>query len=175
MTRWAVGRFCPSRLDGMFRVGTMPKPVGDGGGANRPFGRMPVEVPRPQITPGGGRVLSRVRVIDRDRLDELRELEADSAPGLVAALFNSFLTGVEADLDSLARAAERGDATVLCDVCHRLKGAALTLGADAASEACAALESAAAAGQAGLYPALLERLRLECARVAADVDGWGRQ
>ena len=118
---------------------------------------------------------SGVRVIDRDRLEELRELEADSAPGLVATLFNSFLTGVQADLDSLARAAERGDATVLCDVCHRLKGTTLTLGADAASEACAALESAASAGRVGLYPALLERLRLECARVAADVGDWGGQ
>ena len=118
---------------------------------------------------------SGVRVIDRDRLDELRELEADSAPGLVATLFHSFLTAVQADLDSLARAVERGDATVLCDVCHRLKGTTLTLGAGAASEACAALESAASAGRVGLYPALLAQLKLECARVAADVDGWAEQ
>ena len=114
-------------------------------------------------------------VIDRDRLDELRELEEDSAPGLVAKLYHSFLAGVRADLDSLARATEHGDATTLCDVCHRLKGTTLTLGATAASDACAALEDAASAGRVGLYPGLLERLRLECSRVAAEVNGWSEQ
>ncbi len=114
-------------------------------------------------------------VIDRDRLAELRELEADSAPGLVSTLFQTFLTQVPADLDSLTRAIERGDATVVCDVCHRLKGTTLTLGANAVAEACAALESAGAAGRLDLCPALVERLRLECGRVAADVGAWSDQ
>ncbi len=111
-------------------------------------------------------------VIDTARLAELRELEADSAPGLVASVFRSFLDRAPADLDSLARAAERADTTVLCDVTHRLKGTTLTLGAGAASEACSALERAAHDGRALLYPSLVERLRVECARVAAVVDAW---
>ena len=112
-------------------------------------------------------------IIDRERLAELRELEADSMPGLVASLFDSFLARAPADLDSLAGAAARGDSAVLCDVCHRLRGTTLTLGANAVAQACAALESAASAGQRVRYPALLERLRLEYARVAAHVDCWG--
>lgn len=115
---------------------------------------------------------SGIPVIDRGRLAELRELEADSAPGLVSTLFHTFLTQVPADLDSLVCAIERGDATVLGDVCHRLKGTTLTLGANAVAEACAALESAAAAGRLDLCPALVERLGLECGRVAADVGAW---
>lgn len=152
--------FYPDHPDGMFRVGTMAKPGGDGDGAVQPLRRLAVH----DVGEAG--------VIDHDRLAELRELEAESAPGLVAALFHSFLSRAPEDLGSLARAAERGDATVMGDVCHRLRGTMLTIGATAAAEACAALESAAAAGRPDLYPVLVERLRLECARVSAAVDAW---
>lgn len=111
-------------------------------------------------------------VIDPVRLSALRELESEGSPGVVDALFRSFLNQAEADLTALASEHGPGDATAVSLVCHRLRGTAATLGVLGVVRVCEELE--AAAGRGGPSPELLGRLESELFRVASTVRAWPR-
>lgn len=108
--------------------------------------------------------------LDSARLDELRQLEVHGAEGLLAKLFETFLTDAGAGVGALRSALEAGDVTAAGYVCHRLKGTAATLGATEVVHVCMELEAAISSGGLQLYPSLLERLESELVRVARAAD-----
>lgn len=116
-----------------------------------------------------------LETLDAARLAELREIEVNGAPGLVAALFDAFFPQAAADVATLASAAETEDSGLVGRASHRLRGAAGTLGAERLAEAGAALEAAASAGEVSRYPALFERVRSELAVVRSTVDAWAER
>jgi CheY-like chemotaxis protein/HPt (histidine-containing phosphotransfer) domain-containing protein len=110
-------------------------------------------------------------VLDPDRLAELGQLDsADNGAGFLGMLVDCFLTKVPADLACLHAAVERGDATAIYHVAHRLKGAAATLGSPGMVDVCQELEALASTG--GLAPAreLLGCLEQEFGRVTSALD-----
>lgn len=110
-------------------------------------------------------------VLDPDRLAELGQLDsARDGSGFLFILVDCFLTRAPADLASLRAAVQRGDATAIYHVAHRLKGAAATLGSPGMVDLCQELEGLASTG--GLAPAreLLCCLEQEFARVATALD-----
>jgi two-component system, sensor histidine kinase and response regulator len=110
-------------------------------------------------------------VLDPDRLAELGQLDsAGDGSEFLCMLVDSFLTRVPADLASIRTAVQRGDATVIYHVAHRLKGAAATLGSLGMVDLCHELEALASTG--GLAPAreLLCCLEQEFARVTTALD-----
>lgn len=110
-------------------------------------------------------------VLDPDRLAELEQLDpAGNGAGFLCMLVDCFLTRAPADLVSLGAAVQRGDATAIYHVAHRLKGAAATLGSPGMVSLCEELEALASSG--GLAPAreLLCCLEQEFARVTGALD-----
>jgi HPt (histidine-containing phosphotransfer) domain-containing protein len=110
-------------------------------------------------------------VLDLDRLAELRQLDsAESGSEFLRMLIDCFLTRAPADLARLRAAAERGDATAVYSVAHRLKGAAATIGSPGMVDACQELEALASAGALASAPELLCRLEQEFGRVTSALD-----
>jgi two-component system, sensor histidine kinase and response regulator len=110
-------------------------------------------------------------VLDPDRLAELSQLDsAGNGSEFLRMLIDCFLTRAPADLARLGAAVERGDATAIYHVAHRVKGAAATLGSAGMVGVCQELEAVAMAG--ALTPAreLLCCLEQEFARVATALD-----
>jgi HPt (histidine-containing phosphotransfer) domain-containing protein len=71
-----------------------------------------------------------------------------STAALRAELARSFLDEADAQLASLNVAADRGDLEALRQIAHRIKGAAATVAAAAASRVAGRIEAAAALGEA---------------------------
>jgi two-component system, sensor histidine kinase and response regulator len=110
-------------------------------------------------------------VLDPGRLAELGQLDsAGNGSEFLGVLVNYFLASAPADLARLRAAVQRGDATAIYHVAHRLKGAAATLGSPGMVDACRELEALARTG--GLAPAreLLGCLEEEFARVTSALD-----
>jgi CheY-like chemotaxis protein len=110
-------------------------------------------------------------VLDPDRLAELEQLDsAENGSPFLGMLVDCFLTRAPADLASLDAAVQRGDATAIYHVAHRLKGAAATLGSPGMVDLCQKLEALATTG--GLAPAreLLCCLEQELGRVTGALD-----
>jgi CheY-like chemotaxis protein len=110
-------------------------------------------------------------VLDPDRLAELGQLDSTGDGWeFLRMLVDCFLTRAPTDLASLGAAVQRGDATAIYQVTHRLKGAAATIGSPGMVEVCQALETLASSG--GLAPAgeLLDCLEHEFARVTGALD-----
>jgi HPt (histidine-containing phosphotransfer) domain-containing protein len=110
-------------------------------------------------------------VLDPDRLAELGELDSSgNGSALFGTLVDCFLASGPADLADLRAAIQRGDATAVEHVAHRLKGAAGTLGSAGLVRLCQELEALASAG--GLPPTgdLLWRLEQEFDRVTSVLD-----
>jgi two-component system, sensor histidine kinase and response regulator len=110
-------------------------------------------------------------VLDPDRLAELGRLDSSgNRSALIGRLADGFLASAPADLARLRAAVQRGDATAIDHVAHRLMGAAATLGSAGLVGLCQELEALANAG--GLAPAddLLWRLEQELDRVTSALD-----
>jgi HPt (histidine-containing phosphotransfer) domain-containing protein len=110
-------------------------------------------------------------VLDPDRLAELGQL--DSTPDgseFLCMLVDCFLTRAPADLASLRAAVQRGDATAIYHVAHRLKGAAATIGSPGMVDACQKLEAVARTGALAPAGDLLGCLEQEFARVTSALD-----
>jgi HPt (histidine-containing phosphotransfer) domain-containing protein len=82
-----------------------------------------LDVPEPAERPRAEGEL----VMDRDRLDMLRELDPGNTAYLDKAIEN-FVARAGESLDTIRRAVERADAAALTAAAHRLKGSALNLG-----------------------------------------------
>jgi CheY-like chemotaxis protein/HPt (histidine-containing phosphotransfer) domain-containing protein len=110
-------------------------------------------------------------VLDPDRLAELRHLDATgNGSALVGRLVDCFLASAPADLADLRAAVERGDATAVDHVAHRLKGAAGTLGSARLVDLCQELETLAGAGRLPPADDLLWRVEQEFDRVTSVLD-----
>jgi CheY-like chemotaxis protein/HPt (histidine-containing phosphotransfer) domain-containing protein len=110
-------------------------------------------------------------VLDPDRLAELWQLDsARDGSGFVRMLVDCFLTRAPADFASLRAAVQRGDATAIYHVAHRLKGAAATLGSPGMVEVCQALETLATTGELTPARELLGCLEHEFGRVTSALD-----
>jgi CheY-like chemotaxis protein/HPt (histidine-containing phosphotransfer) domain-containing protein len=110
-------------------------------------------------------------VLDPDRLAELGQLDsAGNGSVFLRRLINDFLTSAPADLASLHAAVQRGDATAVDRVTHRLMGAAAALGSAGLVGLCQELEALASAGGLPSADDLLWRLEQEFARVTSALD-----
>jgi CheY-like chemotaxis protein/HPt (histidine-containing phosphotransfer) domain-containing protein len=129
------------------------------------------EATAPQPSASADWAESAAEVLDPDRLAELGRLDSSgNRSALIGRLADGFLASAPADLVSLRAAVERGDATAIDHVAHRLMGAAATLGSAGLVGLCQELEALANAG--GLPPAddLLWRLEQELDRVTSALD-----
>jgi two-component system sensor histidine kinase EvgS len=89
---------------------------------------------------------------------------ADPADGFAAhapALVDVLKTANRQDLDDAARALAARDLSRLRDIAHRVKGAALMVGATSLADACTALQQACAASEEASVDLAYERLRRE--------------
>jgi two-component system, sensor histidine kinase and response regulator len=110
-------------------------------------------------------------VLDPDRLAELGQLDsAGDGSEFLCMLVDCFLTRAPADLASLRAAVERGDATAIYHVAHRLKGAAATLGSPGMVDVCQELEALASTGALAPARELLCCLEHEFGRVTRALD-----
>jgi PAS domain S-box-containing protein len=94
-------------------------------------------------------------VLDRRRLDQLRTLEDEDNPRLVADIVEMFLRDAPQHFGKLAEAVNAADAAALKAVAHRFLSSIENLGAVAMRERCMALEALGRAGTtAGAAPLL---------------------
>jgi signal transduction histidine kinase/DNA-binding response OmpR family regulator len=113
--------------------------------------------------------------IDRDKLVQLRKLEEESSPGLVAKLIDVFLRTAAADVAAMRQAVDRGDRPALRDAGHHLKGSCGNLGADRLVALSDQLEMAAPEAPAAALADLVRRIgdELGAVRVALEAERPG--
>jgi two-component system sensor histidine kinase/response regulator len=110
-------------------------------------------------------------VLDPDRLAELGQLDSSGNGSMVVGwLVDGFLARVPADLADLRAAVQRGDATAVGRVAHRLRGTTGTLGSTGMAGLCEQLEVLARAGELPPAGDLLCRLEQEFDRVTSVLD-----
>jgi len=103
-------------------------------------------------------------VIDAAQFDGLRQLAAASGkPNFLSGLVEQYLDQATAHLADLRRAAGRGDVAMLQEVAHSLKGTSATMSASGVAYASAAVEEAAARGEAAGAEEL-DRIAVELVR-----------
>lgn len=100
-------------------------------------------------------------VIDRRRIEQLRELEDESNPTLVADIVGLFLNDAPGHLKNIARAIAQQDAALLESCAHRFLSGIDNLGAQRMHDHCVELGRLATAGELGGAAALFERLQRE--------------
>jgi CheY-like chemotaxis protein/HPt (histidine-containing phosphotransfer) domain-containing protein len=114
---------------------------------------------------GNGAAPATAGVLDQNVLDELRKLEADGAPDLLADLIGLFQQETPPLLDSIRDAVATGNADKLRAAAHTLKGSSGSLGARGLAALCADLERVGRSGSVAGAAALLAPLAAEYARV----------
>ena len=103
-------------------------------------------------------------VLDAAQFDGLRRLAAASGDtDFLRSIVDQFVDQAASQLAELRDAAARADAPALKVLAHSLKGSSANMGASRVAAACAALEEAAALGQAA-EPGGLEPLAAELER-----------
>lgn len=80
-------------------------------------------------------------VLDRSRLDVLRQLGPADGQGLLPPLVRAFLEERQTRVASLEQAAREGDSQALEEAAHQLKGSAANIGAREVAAVCARLEA----------------------------------
>jgi PAS domain S-box-containing protein len=100
-------------------------------------------------------------VIDRRRIGQLRELEDENNPTLVADIAALFVRDAPEHLKNIARALAQQDAPLLEACAHRFLSGIDNLGAQRMHIYCVELERLAKAGELDGAAVLLERLRRE--------------
>jgi two-component system sensor histidine kinase/response regulator len=128
------------------------------------------EVTTPTVAGSADLAASAAEVLDPDRLAQLGELDSPGNRSLVGRLAECFLARGPADFADLRAAVQRGDATAIYYVAHRLKGAAATLGSPGMVDLCQELEALARTGALPRADDLLRRLEEEFARVTSVLD-----
>ena len=129
------------------------------------------EVTTPTVAGSADWAESAAEVLDPDRLAELGRLDSSgNGSALVGRLAECFLARAPADLADLRVAVQRGDATAVAQIAHRLKGAAGTLGSAGLVDLCQELEALARAGALPPADDLLWRLEQEFDRVTSALD-----
>ena len=132
-----------------------------GTGAQPPDAGAEAAEPDPGAGPDGEGMLDAVQ------FDGLRQLAAASGdPGFLRGFVDRYVDQAESQVAELRRAAARGDATVVGELAHGLKGTSATMGASRVASACATLERSAARGEV-TGPDGLDRVAIELDRATA--------
>jgi HPt (histidine-containing phosphotransfer) domain-containing protein len=95
----------------------------------------------------------------------LRELQEEDEPDILAELGGLFLEDVPPQLEALREAIERGDASSVERVAHTLKGSSSNMGATRMATLCEELEDVGRSGDLSRAPVLIESLEAEFGRV----------
>jgi two-component system, sensor histidine kinase and response regulator len=103
--------------------------------------------------------------IDRSVLANLRELQGEDEPDIVAELAEMFLEEVPVRLARLREAVETGDASSVEHRAHTLKGSSGSMGAVGMEAICAELEEIGRSEELAGAPELISRLGEEFGRV----------
>ncbi len=103
--------------------------------------------------------------VDSHVLAQLRALQVDGEPDLLAELIDAFREDVPRELATLGVAVQRGDAEAVVRAAHLLKGIAGNLGAMPLAGLCGELESIGRNRTTAGAPALLARIEEEYKRV----------
>ena len=96
---------------------------------------------------------------------ELRQVEREGEPGLIAELLDAFLRRLPALLAAMRTAVGGGNAADLARAAHELRGSSLSLGAATLGERCRAVEAVGRSGSTDGASDLLETLEQEAAAV----------
>jgi HPt (histidine-containing phosphotransfer) domain-containing protein len=91
----------------------------------------------------------------------------DGDAGFARDLTGAFIEVADRELARIAAALNAGDAAVLRESAHTLKGASANLRASAITSAAAQLESAAALGDEPMFPQLVQALIMDVTRTIA--------
>jgi two-component system, sensor histidine kinase and response regulator len=113
------------------------------------------------VVPGGGST----DPLDQGVLMNLRELQEEGEPDILAELAELFLEDVTPQLEALRGAIERGDTSSVERVTHTLKGSSSNMGATRMATLCEELEDVVRSGDLSRAPVLIERLKAEFGRV----------
>jgi two-component system, sensor histidine kinase and response regulator len=108
--------------------------------------------------------------IDREVLAQLRGLQGEDEPDVVAELAGMFLEDAHSQLEAVEEALQKGDAPVIQRVAHTLKGGSGSMGARGMFGLCAQLEDVGASGDLAQGSELLGRIREELGRVARALE-----
>jgi HPt (histidine-containing phosphotransfer) domain-containing protein len=106
-------------------------------------------------------------VLERAVVDQLKQLQANGRPRLLADLTDRFEADARQQLEVLRGAVAQADAHALERTAHRLKGASRTLGALGVAELCQQLELLGRAGSTQPAPALIDALEPALAQALA--------
>jgi HPt (histidine-containing phosphotransfer) domain-containing protein len=109
-------------------------------------------------------------VLDYAVLDELKDLQEDGEPDILAELADLFFEDTPARLAVLRAAWEAGDAEALGQTAHALKGSCANLGARKMAETAKLLEEAGRRGDLPATPRLLDRLDDEFRQTRAELS-----
>ncbi|MGO9057372.1 MAG: Hpt domain-containing protein [Candidatus Binataceae bacterium] len=103
--------------------------------------------------------------LDTDTIGALREDRS-----LLREIRDLFVTEAPDQLDAMVQACANRDTKLLAQAAHRLKGTAVTFGANGMRQLCLEIEQLGLAGSLHEVEALIERLRAECDRVRHALD-----
>jgi two-component system, sensor histidine kinase and response regulator len=103
--------------------------------------------------------------VDAETIETLRE---DGT--LLAELKELFVSEAATQLKAMAEANRQADAKTVAMAAHRLKGSAVTFGAQEMQRLCIELEQAGHSGALGGVGEMVERLSAECDRVKLALD-----
>jgi len=121
----------------------------------------PVEAEAAAVAAPG---LSAGELLDCSRLEQLREM--DGGLDTARAIVDMFMAEAPAQIKALADAHARGDAAVVRELAHSLRGAGGNLGTVALADVSAQIERQAMAAQGGTMPETIDGL------VAQIMDTW---
>jgi HPt (histidine-containing phosphotransfer) domain-containing protein len=105
--------------------------------------------------------------IDPEAIEQLRLLEDDDQPNVVAELVTLYLDHAPPKLAAIRDGIAAGDAGAVKRAAHSLKGSSANVGARGMQQVCEALEQQAGGGNVSGAPALLGQLEQELAVVTA--------
>ncbi len=106
-------------------------------------------------------------VIDRSALANLRELQEEGEPDIVAEVGGLFLKHTPDKISAIEQATEKGDAKGLQIAAHSLKSSSAYVGAMRLSAMSKELEQMGRSGELKGAKELVELLKAECLRVVA--------
>jgi two-component system, sensor histidine kinase and response regulator len=98
-------------------------------------------------------------VLNHAAIDDLRENFGDEAPEIIGAAASRFAVRSAARLEAAREAAARGDAVLLAQLAHQLRGGASQLGAERMTSLAAELENMARHGVVDGAALLVGRLQ----------------
>lgn len=98
------------------------------------------------------------RLIDDEKIAELRELGGDEAEEMLSELVTLFLEDSETIMQSILDALQKSDVSAVHKEAHKMKGVSLNIGANALGELCRKIELAASNGELERATAFREEL-----------------